>query len=219
MIDAFVGDVTRLGLPAPDHALLESHPIMNTQVIHALQHGDLTAKVDVERLEGSTVVFTDGSREEIDLIVLATGYRYLLPFLDDSLLPWDRGRPSLYLNLFSREHDSLYVVGFAEFAGAAYARFDEMAQMVVLDIRARETGRFRREMRDLKTSDFPDLSGGMRYIDSDRHVSYVQVDTYVDYLARLRDTFEWADFDAEAYASMRTSSASEPVAATSKGAS
>ena len=203
MIDAFVGDVTRLGLPAPDHALLESHPIMNTQVIHHLQHGDLTAKPDVARLDGSSVIFTDGSSEEIDLVLLATGYRYSLPFLDDGLLTWDRGRPKLYLNLFSREHDSLYVVGFAEFAGAAYTRFDEMAQVIIIDIRARETGRFHDDLRALKASDFPDLSGGMRYVDSDRHAAYVQVDTYVDYLARLRDAFEWADLDAQTYAAMR----------------
>ena len=217
MIDAYVGDVTRLGLPAPDHALLESHPIMNTQVIHALQHGDLIAKPDVASVEGSSVVFADGSREEIDLILLATGYRYLLPFLDDSLLTWDRGRPSLYLNLFSREYDSLYVVGFAEFAGAAYARFDEMAQMIAIDIRARETGRFREELRTLKATDFPDLSGGMRYVDSDRHVSYVQVDTYVDYLARLRDAFEWADLDGETYEQMRIGREAERSVATAGG--
>src|SRR5258708_10954810 len=29
-----VGDLTRYGLPAPDHELLASHPIMNTQILH-----------------------------------------------------------------------------------------------------------------------------------------------------------------------------------------
>lgn len=203
MIDVLVGDVTRLGLPAPDHALLESHPIMNTQVLHHLQHGDLIAKPDVVALTETEAVFADGTREPVDLVLLATGYRYLLPFLDESLLTWHRGRPQLYLNLFSREHDSLYVVGFAEFAGAAYTRFDEMAQMIVIDIRARETGRFRDELRMRKAQDEPDLSGGMRYVDSDRHATYVQVDTYVDYLARLRDEYEWADLDAQTYAAMR----------------
>lgn len=203
MIDAFVGDVTRLGLPAPDHALLESHPIMNTQVIHYLQHGDLTITPDVARLDGSRVAFVDGTSVEVDLILLATGYEYLLPFLDTNLLTWNRGRPDLYLNIFSREQDSLYVLGFVEFAGAAYTRFDEMAQMIAMDIRARETGRFRDDLRALKASDTPDLSGGMRYVDSDRHTAYVQVDTYVDYLARLRDHYEWSDLDDLAYDQVR----------------
>ena len=217
MIDVLVGDVTRLGLPAPDHALLESHPIMNTQVLHHLQHGDLVAKPDLVALDGPEAVFADGSREKVDLVLLATGYQYLLPFLAEDLLSWHRGRPRLYLNLFSRELDSLYVVGFVEFAGAAYTRFDEMAQMIVIDIRARETGRFHDEFRELKQHDLPDLSGGMRYVDSDRHASYVQVDAYVDYLARLRDRFEWADLDAATYATMRRTAPPDGAAATIAG--
>ena len=204
LIDALVGDLTRLGLPAPDHDLLSSHPIMNTQVLHYLQHGDLVAKPDLVRLTESGAVFADGSTEDLDLVLLATGYQYLLPFLDPSLLTWRRGHPELYLNVFSRELDSLYVLGFVEFAGAAYTRFDEMAQLVVVDIRARETGRFRDDLVALKRTDYPDLSGGMSYIDSDRHTVYVEIETYVGYLAGLRDRFEWADLDAETYASLRT---------------
>jgi len=206
LIDALVGDLTRLGLPAPDHDLLQSHPIMNTQIIHHLQHGDIIAKPDVVRLTPTGAVFADGSEEQLDLILLATGYQYLMPFLQTDVLTWRDGHPSLYLNVFSRELDSLYVLGFAEFAGAAYTRFDEMAQMVVMDIRARETGRFRQELQNLKRTDDPDLKGGMTYLDSPRHANYVQVEAYVHYLAELRDTFEWADLTTDTYDSLRVGS-------------
>jgi amino acid transporter len=206
LVDALVGDLTRLGLPEPDHDLLQSHPIMNTQVLHYLQHGDLVAKPDVARLTATGAQFVDGSEEELDLVLLATGYHYRLPFLDDSLLSWHRGHPQLYLNIFSRELDSLYVLGFLELAGAAYTRFDEMAQMVVIDLRARETGVHREELRALKRCDHPDLTGGMTYVDSDRHANYVEVETYVHYLADLRDRFEWADLDAATYEPLRTTS-------------
>ncbi|MBU6243769.1 MAG: amino acid permease [Actinomycetales bacterium] len=204
LVDALVGDLTRLGLPAPDHDLLQSHPIMNTQVLHYLQHGDLVAKADVERLTRTGATFVDGSSVDVDLVLLATGYQYLLPFLDASLLTWDRGRPRLYLNIYSREHDSLYVLGFVEFAGAAYQRFDEMAQVIAMDIRARETGEHRQELRRLKREDHPDLTGGMRYVDSDRHAGYVEIETYVHYLADLRDRLGWADLDAEDYSRLRS---------------
>jgi hypothetical protein len=203
LVDALVGDLTRLGLPAPDHDLLQSHPIMNTQVLHYLQHGDLVAKPDVVRLTATGAVFADGSEEQLDLVLLATGYQYLLPFLDDSLITWRSGHPQLYLNVFSRELDSLYVLGFVEFAGAAYTRFDEMAQLVVIDIRARETGVHRDELVALKKTDTPDLSGGMTYLDSDRHANYVEVETYIGYLADLRDRFEWADLDEKTYDALR----------------
>ena len=79
VIKAINGDQTRLGLPKPDHKLLESHPILNSQIFHHLQHGNITIKPDVERLEGHDVVFTDGSRETIDEIICATGYNFAIP--------------------------------------------------------------------------------------------------------------------------------------------
>jgi cation diffusion facilitator CzcD-associated flavoprotein CzcO len=218
LVDTLVGDLTRLGLPAPDHDLLTSHPIMNTQVLHYLQHGDLVAKPDVSRLTRTGAVFADGTEEEVDVILLATGYQYLLPFLDPSLLTWNHGHPMLYLNVFSREHDSLYLLGLIEFAGAAYTRFDEMAQLVVIDIRARETGVHRHELVELKQTDLPDLSGGVAYLDSPRHASYVDNDTYVRYLADLRDRFEWADLDEQTYEPLRRAPDPRDVVATTAAA-
>ncbi|WP_210592987.1 amino acid permease [Streptomyces sp. GESEQ-35] len=191
LVDTLVGDLTRLGLPAPDHDLLTSHPIMNTQVLHHLAHGDLIAKPDVRHLTATGVAFADGSSEDIDVVLLATGYEYRVPFLDEGLLRWKAGHPQLYLNVFSREHDSLYVLGFIEFADAAYKRFDEMAQLIVMDIRARETGTHKADLDRLKSDDTPDLSGGMRYLDSPRHANYVNSHAYQTYLAELRDRFDW----------------------------
>ncbi|HDZ81326.1 MAG TPA: hypothetical protein ENH56_08795 [Roseobacter sp.] len=55
------GDITRFGLPEPDHKIFESHPIVNSQLLHYLGHGDVTAKGNVERLDCKHVVFKDGS--------------------------------------------------------------------------------------------------------------------------------------------------------------
>jgi hypothetical protein len=199
MLDALVGDLTRYGLPAPDHDALSSHPIMNTQVLHHLGHGDLIAKPDIARLTETGVVFADGSEAEIDEIILATGYEYRIPFLDPDLLTWKQGHPQLYLNVFSRELDSLYVLGFAEFADAAYQRFDDMAQLVMIDINARETGVRKEELAELKRTDTPDLRGGVKYVDSARHANYVERTTYMAYLAKLRDRFGWFDIDDHTY--------------------
>ena len=160
LIDTIVGDLTRYGLPKPDHDLLESHPIMNTQVLHHLGHGDLIAKPDIEEITEDGVIFKDGSHVELDEIVLATGYQYSVPYLDEVNDEWKDGRPQLYLRIFSRNYDNLYYIGYAEFADAAYRRFDEMAQMVVIDIRARATGIHREELLELKKKDNPDLAGG-----------------------------------------------------------
>jgi hypothetical protein len=200
LVDALVGDLTRYGLPAPDHQLLESHPIMNTQVLHHLAHGDLVAKGDVVEFRPHSVVFADGSEEQVDLVLLATGYDYQIPYVDPELFTWNQGRPELYLNVLHRSLVGLYVLGFVEFADAAYQRFDEMAQLVVIDAYAHRTGRGLDELRQLRASDEPDLRGGHHYVDSARHVAYVDSATYQRVLAEIRDRFGFADPDDAFYA-------------------
>ena len=199
LVDTIVGDLTRYGLPKPDHDLLASHPIMNTQVLYHLGHGDLIAKPDIQELSENGVTFKDGSHEELDTIVLATGYTYSVPYLNQADDEWKDGRPQLYLRIFSRRYESLYFIGYAEFADAAYRRFDEMAQMVVIDIRARATGERYNELQELKRNDNPDLAGGHKYVDSPRHTNYIEVDTYLNYLAVLRDRFDWPEVDEKSY--------------------
>ena len=208
LVDTLVGDLTRFGLPKPDHNVLESHPIMNTQVLYHMAHGDLVAKPDVKQILADGVEFVDGSVEKIDHIVLATGYQYSVPFLNAPDLSWIHGRPQLYLRLFSRQYDHLYFIGFAEFADAAYKRFEDMAHMIVMDIRIQETGEMMDAWLAHRHSDHPDLSGGHSYVDSPRHTGYIDVDTYREYLAHLRDSFHWYDFDEDAFESLRELSSS-----------
>jgi cation diffusion facilitator CzcD-associated flavoprotein CzcO/amino acid transporter len=203
LLDALSGDLTRLGLKKPDHDALTSHPIMNTQILHHLAHGDVTAKGDILRLTPTGVVFEDGSSEDVDLVLLATGYDYRLPYLDESLFEWKGGRPQLYLNTMHRRIDSLYLLGFVEFADAAYRRFDEMAQTILADINARETGLHGRLMLDLRRQHDPDLRGGIAYLDSARHANYVDAATFKGELTRLRRRLGWQDPDDRFYLDMR----------------
>lgn len=187
LIDALVGDLTKYGLPKPDHPALASHPIVNDAIVNHLSHGDIAGKPDVAEFRGDSVVFTDGSEEKIDTVLFATGYDYRIPYLEQDLFTWKYGHPLLYLNMFNREVDNLYVLGFIEFADAAYHRFDEMAQLIAFDIAA--TGETKQGFTALKRSHDPDLRGGMTYIDSPRHVNYVETHTFQHVLGEIRDMF------------------------------
>ena len=181
------GDLRSFGLPKPDHGLLESHPIMNTQILHYLGHGDCVAKGDVERFDGDSVVFVDGSREQIDLVIAATGYKHASPFLTDATFETRNGRPDLYLGMFARNHHNLAALGFIEFASAAYANFDRMAELIVADIMAEPGSREARTMVERKTNHQPDLTGGNRYIDSERHANYVDYKVYLQAIDEAGD--------------------------------
>lgn len=177
------GDLRRYGLPKPDHKILDSHPIMNTQILHYLSHGDCIAKGDVERFDDDDVVFVDGSREQVDLVITATGYKHASPFLADDVLQTKGGRPDLYLGMFARNHPNLAALGFIELASAAYATFDLMAELIVAD--ATNSGAHQQLSKN-KQSHFPDLTGGHRYIDSERHANYLDADTFLATLKEVK---------------------------------
>ena len=178
------GDLKRLGLPRPDHSILESHPVMNTQILHALQHGDIEVRADIREFLGRDVLFTDGRIDAVDLIVLATGYVRGVPFLPAGVLA-DDDVSELFLNVFHRRERSLYVLGHFTADGGAYPLLDRQAELVarVADARRRglDTSRFDRAF----SGPFPDFSGGVRYQKVRRMSNYLKTRPYRAYLDRL----------------------------------
>ena len=187
-----VGDLRKYGLPKPDHHVLESHPIMNTQVLHFLGHGDLRAKPDIRELQARSVVFADGSEEEIDLILYATGYRRIFPFIDGEDLPLCDGMHDLYLHIFHRQFDNLFFVGLPEAAGAAYELFGKQAELIAYFVRDQWEQRERvQAFSQMKKTERPDLKGKQRYIDTPRNDFYVQYDRYMKAMARVKKRMKW----------------------------
>jgi hypothetical protein len=184
------GDLRSTGLQKPDHRLLESHPIVNSLVLHHLRHGDLLAKPDIVSTEGSTVHFTDGTSSDFDLVLLATGYEQRVPFAQEYF--GDEHHPDLYLSVFSRQHPGLSVVGFIETNSAAYGLFDQQAQLIASYVQARTQGSRSADRFSLMIAhDTPDLSGGLRFVASPRHQGYVNAATITRYLLKLSADLGW----------------------------
>ncbi|WP_026453405.1 flavin-containing monooxygenase [Saccharomonospora iraqiensis] len=183
VLKLFTGDPVRFGFPKPDHKLYESHPIVNSLILHHLGHGDIRVRRDVDRLDGDGVLFTDGERGDYDVVVLATGYHLHYPFLDPALLNW-RGpgsgtSPDLYLNIFSESAPNLFVLGMVEASGLGWQGRYEQAELVASYLTARHraprrAAAFEARMRGPR----PDLSGGYRYLGLERMSYYVNKDAY-----------------------------------------
>ena len=183
------GDVTRLGLPAPDHKLFETHPILNDQLLHHLRHGDVTARPAIAHADGTTITFTDGTAEDVDLVLLATGYRHTVPYAQD--LYGDPQHPDLYLTAFGRT-PGVYGVGFVETNSGAYRLMEMLAAMIASHIwdrehRPQQWERFERHI----ATDQPDLSGGIRFVDSPRHQGYVDSHAIQRYLRAVSHRMGW----------------------------
>jgi hypothetical protein len=187
LLKIVAGDPSRFGLPQPDHRLFETHPIMNTQILHHLAHGDVTAKPDVLELRGSKVAFADGSEEAVDLVVLATGYRPVIPFLDDDVYRTG-DRTELFLNVFHQRFDDLFVVGLFENDGGAFPLLDRQCELIARVLKARTDdaaalSRFEARRRGRA----PDFTGGVRFVKTPRMSTYVMTEPYTRYLdATLR---------------------------------
>lgn len=198
------GDPTRLGLPKPDHKLFETHPILNSEILHYLSHGDLAIARDVTRFDGTTVHFADGSSDDFDIVVCATGYRTSVPYLDTSHFDWHHDRPQLYLNAFHRSNPHLHALGFTEGDGGAYTVFDKTAVAIASLVQMLHDHPHRRgEWLALASSDKTDFRGGVKHIDTPRHANYLHVKDYMDHLAGLTERFGWTMPDPNRYRDLR----------------
>ena len=179
VLRAFTGDPVAFGFPRPDYKIYESHPIVNTLILTHLGQGDLRIRADVERFDGTTVHFRDGSSGDYDTVLLATGYRLDYPFVDRAHLHWTGMAPQLFLNIFPPSFNGLYVMGMVEASGLGWQGRYEQAELIAayLSAEVRSPDRaslFRRRVN----RPWPDLTGGYRYLALERMSYYVNKDAY-----------------------------------------
>nr|WP_314843835.1 NAD(P)/FAD-dependent oxidoreductase [uncultured Microbacterium sp.] len=180
VLKAFTGDPVRFGFPRPDYRIYESHPIVNTMVLNHLGQGDLRVRADVERFDGTTVHFRDGTADEYDLVLLATGYALDYPFVDREHLHWRGAAPRLFLNIFPAAFNGLYVMGMIEASGIGWQGRYEQAELLAayLDAQRSAPQKAARFRERVTTRPWPDVTGGYRYLALDRMAHYVNKDAY-----------------------------------------
>ena len=175
----FVGDPQKYGFPKPDYQLYESHPIVNSLVLYHAGHGDLTVRPDIDRFDGKTVHFKDGSCADYDLILAATGYQLDYPFIAPEHLNWDGDAPHLFLNAMHPTRDDVFVLGMVEASGLGWQGRHEQAEMVVRYVQSLRKGSMAaRALQSEKAGGFVRATGGMKYLKLARMAYYVDKATY-----------------------------------------
>ena len=83
-----MGDLSQYGLKQLDKGPMQTLkekaqvPMLDVGTIDLIKRGEIIVYPGIEKFEGNEVVFSDGRREKIDALVLATGYR---PCVDEFL--------------------------------------------------------------------------------------------------------------------------------------
>jgi cation diffusion facilitator CzcD-associated flavoprotein CzcO len=135
------GPPERFGLPKPAHRLYDRTPIVNSLVLLHLGQGDVSVRKPVKSFDGNAVIFEDGKRDEVDIVVFATGYKITFPFLDDlAPLNWQPqlGAPRLYMNVFPPEDNGLFVAGLLEGAGVGWPGRALQTDLIAAYLKARK---------------------------------------------------------------------------------
>ena len=175
----FVGDPQKYGFPKPDYQLYESHPVVNSLILFHAGHGDIKVRPDIDRFDGHTVHFKDGSQADYDMVLLATGYRLHYPFIDKALINWTGDAPDLYLNCMHPDRDDVFVLGMVEASGLGWQGRHEQAEMVARYIKGLEQKtQAAQALKAEKARGFERATGGMNYIKLPRMAYYVDKATY-----------------------------------------
>jgi cation diffusion facilitator CzcD-associated flavoprotein CzcO len=186
-IEQEIGRIQDFGLPAPDHELFESHPVINSRFPLAVRDGKVKPKPDVTGFHGSTASFADGTEQDFDVVIFATGYKAVAPFLQGELSAWwNDGRPALHLNVFHPSIDTLFFAGLIQPDSGQFGLVHWQSRAIAAFLcRLFGDSSSLDAFRQRRLRDHAPVSGGVRYLDARRHFFEVEHVSYLDALHAL----------------------------------
>ena len=181
-----LGRMEDYGLPRPDHEPLSAHPSVSADFLTKAGSGDLVCKPNIERFEGDSVRFTDGTTVPADVVICATGYNMKFPFFDDpDLAPDEQHRFPLFKRMVKPGIDNLFFMGLAQSSPTIVNLAEQQSKLVAAYL----TGQYRlpsvEQMRRTIAED--DRASLAQYYDAPRHT--IQVD-FARYSINLRKEIE-----------------------------
>ena len=178
------GPMENYGLPKPDHKLGEAHPTISADLLQRIGHGRITPKPNIQRFDGDTVHFVDGTSLAVDTVVWCTGYRITFPFLSGEVINVEANHVPLFRRVVHPERPGLYFIGLVQPLGAIMPIAELQSEWVADLFEGRaalpEPDRMRREIER------EEAAMRRRYVASTRHTIQVDYYPYMRLLAKER---------------------------------
>ncbi|NXK36867.1 FMO5 monooxygenase, partial [Piprites chloris] len=174
-------DHTLYGLK-PQHRIFDQHPTINDDLPNRIISGRVQVKPNIQEFTETSAIFEDGTREDIDVIVFATGYSFSFPFLEGFVKVVENQIP-LYKFMFppDLEKPTLAFIGLIQPLGAI---------MPISELQCRWATRVFKGLQDLPplanmVAEITSTKDQMakRYVKSQRHTIQVDYIPYMDELA------------------------------------
>ncbi|XP_019503397.1 PREDICTED: dimethylaniline monooxygenase [N-oxide-forming] 1 [Hipposideros armiger] len=121
------------GLEPEDRTQLKE-PVLNDELPGRIITGKVLIKPSLKEVKDNSVIFNNSPKEEpIDIIVLATGYTFAFPFLEETVVKVEDGQASLYKYIFPAhlEKPTLAVIGLIKPLGSMIPTGETQARWAV----------------------------------------------------------------------------------------
>jgi hypothetical protein len=178
-----IGNQERFGVPRPAHPVWREHATLSQELLPYIGHGWITVKPNVQRLDGEDIAFVDGTRETVDAIIHATGYRPSFPFLDPAIFQVEDGRPpALYRRIVAVDHPDLFFAGLVQPIGPTITLVEVQARWMAGVIAGHITLPDRDAM--MREVEHHRARVAARYVNAARYTLEVDFRDYVRDLAR-----------------------------------
>jgi dimethylaniline monooxygenase (N-oxide forming) len=167
------GDLTKFGLPVPDHKLGEAHPTISHDLLSRIGHGRITPMPGIAELLGDKVRFVDKKVAHVDAIIYGTGYDIAFPFIAPELLTVRDNEIQLYQRMIHPDIAGLFFVGLVDVFGAIHPVAEAQAGWMCDVLQGRMQLPDRNEMRRSILENERKMQ--KRFVPSPRHT--IQIDT------------------------------------------
>jgi len=172
MIKAIQGKNSSYGLPDPEDDFGFHHPTLNSELFYFIRHGKIKPRKDIDRYEGTTAYFKDGSSAEYDVIVACTGYFISHPFFDSSFIDYTEGDVPLYLRMLHPDIQNLYFIGLFQPLGCIWPGAELQSKIMARELAGkwkRPANIYQLVQREIEHPDFKQIKTPRHTITVDYH--------------------------------------------------
>ena len=121
------GDMKKLGLPPVTQKV---HPTSSATVVNDIAYDRIFVKQGIDKVEGKTLHFSDGTVGEFDVLIAATGYLIELPFLSRDIVPVENNSVKLYKRIVPPDWPGLYFIGMTNVTTALNVNYEHQTKWV-----------------------------------------------------------------------------------------
>lgn len=103
------GNMQKLGFRKPDKRI---HTTSNATIVTDIAYRRIEVKQGIRDIDGQMIHFEDGTSEEFDVLIGATGYITDLPYIKPEIVPIGDNEIDLYQRIVPPKWPGLYLLGF-----------------------------------------------------------------------------------------------------------